>query len=74
MGLELIYFHTHAKQMFRMSLSVHPSVCPSVSVSICVQNTSVCQGAGRGIKVDHPNAPSTTWDKISYCLMNKDLC
>ena len=25
-------------------------VCPSVSVSVCVQNTSFCQSAGGGIK------------------------
>ena len=23
---------------------------------------------------DHPNAPSATWDKNSYRLINKDLC
>ena len=27
----------------------HP-VCPSVCLSVCVQNTSFCQSTGRGIK------------------------
>ena len=31
-------------------LSVHPCVCLSLYQSICVQNTSVCQSAGWGIK------------------------
>ena len=25
-------------------------------------------------KVVFPNALSATWDKLSYCLINKDLC
>ena len=23
---------------------------------------------------DRPNTPNATWDKISYCLINEDLC
>ena len=30
-------------------LFVRSSICPSIHVSVCVQNTSVCQSAGRGI-------------------------
>ena len=33
----------------RISLSVRPSLCPYVCVSVCVQNTSFCQSAGGGI-------------------------
>ena len=33
-----------------ISLSVRPSVCLRVYVSVCVQNTSVCQSAGGGIQ------------------------
>ena len=33
-----------------MSLSVHLCVCLYVCQSVCVQNTSVCQSVGRGIK------------------------
>ena len=31
-------------------------VCPSIRVSVCVQNTSFCQSAGRGIN-PFPNKP-----------------
>ena len=31
-------------------LSVHPSVCPFVCISVYVQNTSFRQSTGRGIK------------------------
>ena len=33
-----------------MSLSVSPSMCLCVHVSVFVQNTSLCQNAGGGIK------------------------
>ena len=26
------------------------------------------------LREDHPNASSATWDKISSCLISKDLC
>ena len=29
---------------------VHPSVCVSIGVSVCVQNTTFCQSAGGGIR------------------------
>ena len=49
-----------AKQMFSgvilesaclsIRLCVLPTVCPTIHVSVCVQNTSYCQSTGWGIK------------------------
>ena len=38
-----------AKQMFS-GVYWNQTVCPSIRVSVCVQNTSFCQSAGGGIK------------------------
>ena len=38
-------------------------VCPSVGVSVCVQNTSFCQSAGRGIN-SLPNEKMLDWSKL----------
>ena len=47
------YRFTPEKRMFSgvyWNQPVCPSVCVSVRVSVCVQNTSFCQTAGGGIK------------------------
>ena len=47
------FFFTPARQMFSgvyWNKPVCPSVCPSVGVFVCVQNTTFCQIACGGIK------------------------
>ena len=46
-------YHTPVKRMFSgvyWNQPVCPSVYVSARVSVCVQNTTFCQSAGRGIK------------------------
>ena len=37
-------------------------------IHVCVWKDTVT------FRWDHPNASSAKWNKISYCLINKDLC
>ena len=48
------------------------------SVSLALQTVESAQVSTQVSRIKwgggHPNAPSAKWDKISYCLISKDLC
>ena len=44
-----VYWNQPVFLSFHVNLSVHPSMCPSVHVSVCVQNISIYQSACGGI-------------------------
>ena len=63
------YIYTPTKQMFSGVYWSRP-VCPSICVSICVQNTSFCQSAGGGIK-SHLLTAQVSTRKKDYHLSHK---